>query len=46
MNEKDCSTCNHCIDKEIWTCEIDDYCFNHFYYEPEEPIEKFNEIEM
>jgi len=34
--EKHCSTCKHCIDKEIWTCEIEEPCINHFYYEKDE----------
>ena len=40
-----CETCKHCIDKTTWTCEIDEPCVNHSYYESETKREMFNEIE-
>lgn len=36
LMDKDCSNCKHCIDKEIWTCEIEEPCMGHCYYEREE----------
>lgn len=42
---RDCETCIHCIDKKIWTCELEELCVNGALYEEEEPREKFNEIE-
>ena len=30
---KDCINCKHCIDKEVYTCEIKEPCINNFYFE-------------
>ena len=31
--KKDCTDCIHFIDKEAYTCEIEDSCINGFYFE-------------
>jgi hypothetical protein len=45
MDIEDCSTCKHCKDKSIWTCEIEEPCINNICYESENKKELFNEIE-
>lgn len=45
MNNKNCETCKHCIDKSIWTCEYTGTCINHSLYESEKEKDNFNEIE-
>lgn len=34
-----CENCIHCIDKKIWTCELEEPCINGSLFESEEQKE-------